>query len=127
MSISESQDFETRHWPTEIHVAPDKRTLTIAFDTGERVDITAQLLRVESPSAEVQGHGAGGKTLVLGKRDIQIAKVEPVGNYAIRIGFDDGHDTGLYTWRYLYKLGTEGEQLMTAYEAAAQAGAPKRP
>lgn len=118
MSISETQDFETRHWPTEIHVTSEKRTLVVAFDTGERLEIPAELLRVESPSAEVQGHGAGGKTLVLGKSEVRIVKVEPVGNYAVRIGFDDGHDTGLFTWRYLYKLGTEGDALMAAYRDA---------
>jgi DUF971 family protein len=118
VSISETQDFETRHWPTEIHVTPEKDALIVAFDTGERVEISAELLRVESPSAEVQGHGAGGKTLVLGKQAVRIVKVEPVGNYAVRIGFDDGHDTGLFTWRYLYKLGTEGDALMAAYRDA---------
>jgi DUF971 family protein len=118
MTIAESEDFVTRHWPTEIRVGSDKRSLTVGFDGGEQVVISAELLRVESPSAEVQGHGAGGKTLVLGKRDVAIASVEPVGNYAVRIGFDDGHATGLYTWRYLYKLGTEGDRLMADYHAA---------
>jgi DUF971 family protein len=121
MTIAESEDFVTRTWPTEIRIATDKRTLTVGFDNGQRVDIPAELLRVESPSAEVQGHGAGGKTLVTGKRDVTIDSVEPVGNYAIRIGFDDGHATGLFTWRYLYKLGTESEALMAAYSAALEA------
>lgn len=121
MTIAESEDFVTRHWPTEIRVGADKRTLTVGFDSGERVEIPAELLRVESPSAEVQGHSAAGKQVVAGKGKVAIASVEPVGNYAIRIGFDDGHATGLYTWRYLYKLGTEGDRLMAAYLAELEA------
>lgn len=121
MTIAESEDFVTRHWPTEIRVAADKRALTVGFDGGERVEIPAELLRVESPSAEVQGHSAAGKQVVAGKGKVAIASVEPVGNYAVRIGFDDGHATGLYTWRYLYKLGTEGDRLMAAYLAELEA------
>ncbi|MCR9175078.1 MAG: DUF971 domain-containing protein [Alphaproteobacteria bacterium] len=121
MTIAESEDFVTRHWPTEIRVASDKRALTVGFDGGERVEIPAELLRVESPSAEVQGHSAAGKQVVAGKGKVAIASVEPVGNYAVRIGFDDGHATGLYTWRYLYKLGTEGDRLMAAYLAELEA------
>ena len=114
---------ETTDWPTRLRVSADKRTLSVAFDSGLEVSIPAELLRVESPSAEVQGHSAAGKTLVAGKRDVTIVTMEPVGNYAVRIGFDDGHDTGLFTWAYLRKLGVEGDSLMAAYTAALdQAG-----
>ena len=121
MTIAESEDFVTRHWPTEIRVGADRRSLTVGFDGGVQVEIAAELLRVESPSAEVQGHSAAGKQVVAGKGRVAIASVEPVGNYAIRIGFDDGHATGLYTWRYLYKLGTEGDRLMAAYLSELEA------
>ena len=83
--------FDTPHWPTDIRVSKDRRTLTVGFRDGPTVAIAAELLRVESPSAEVQGHSAAGKTLVAGKADVAIVSVEPVGNYAVRIGFDDGH------------------------------------
>lgn len=110
-------------WPTGLKVSADKRALTVSFESGLDVAIPAELLRVESPSAEVQGHSAAGKTLVAGKRLVAISTMEPVGNYAVRIGFDDGHDTGLFTWRYLRKLGTEGDALMQAYaDAVSKAG-----
>lgn len=110
--------FDTPHWPAEVRVASDRRSLTVAFQDGPTVGIPAELLRVESPSAEVQGHGAGSKTLVPGKAGVTIVSVEPVGNYAVRIGFNDGHSSGIYTWRYLHKLGIEGEAMLAAYAAA---------
>ena len=113
--------FDTPVWPAEIRVARDRRSLTVAFQDGPTVAIPAELLRVESPSAEVQGHGAGDKTLVPGKAGVTISAIEPVGNYAIRIGFDDGHSTGIYPWRYLHKLGTQGEAMLAAYAAALAA------
>lgn len=121
MSAADSEDFVTRHWPSEIRVVADRRALRVAFEDRTVLEISAELLRVESPSAEVQGHGAAGKTLVPGKREVAIVSVEPVGNYAVRIGFDDGHATGIYTWRYLHKLGTEGERLMADYQAGLDA------
>lgn len=117
MSPSDER-FDTPHWPTEIRVAPDRRSLTVGFQDGPTVTIPAELLRVESPSAEVQGHSAGSKTLVPGKAAVAIVSVEPVGNYAVRIGFDDGHSSGIYTWRYLHKLGTQAETLLADYAAA---------
>ena len=91
-------------WPTDI-VAKDKgRTLEIAFDDGVTVALAAALLRVESPSAEVQGHARGEKRKVTGKENVRIVDIQPIGNYAIRIEFDDGHNTGLYAWDYLRKL-----------------------
>ena len=118
--------FDTPHWPAEIRVAKDRRGLTVAFRDGPTVGIPAELLRVESPSAEVQGHSAAGKTLVAGKARVAIASVEPVGNYAVRIGFDDGHSTGIYTWRYLHKLGTQGEAMLADYAAALAAKGLRR-
>ena len=105
-------------WPTELRVSKDRSALSVAFDSGVSGSIPAELMRVESPSAEVQGHSAAGKTLVAGKRRVTIARVEPVGNYAVRIAFSDGHDTGLFTWSYLRKLVQEGAAMMTAYEDA---------
>jgi DUF971 family protein len=91
-------------WPTDI-VAMDKgRTLEVSFDDGQIIRLTAEKLRVESPSAEVQGHSPSQKKTVVGKENVAIVGIEPVGNYAIKIVFDDGHDTGLYSWDYLRKL-----------------------
>lgn len=94
-------------WATGLTLKTGGRVLEVAFDDGATVSIPATLLRVESPSAEVQGHGPGQKITVTGKEDVLIMDVQPVGNYAVRLVFDDGHDTGLYTWEYLYKLGAE--------------------
>ena len=91
-------------WPTELRLDAAKTTLTVSYDSGERFALPAEYLRVESPSAEVQGHGPGEKRIVTGKESVAIAALEPVGNYAVRIVFDDGHDTGLYSWDYLRKL-----------------------
>jgi len=92
-------------WPAELRVNPEKDTLTIAFDDGQRYALPAHYLRVESPSAEVRGHGGGPKIIVTGKEQVKIARLEPVGNYAVRIIFDDGHDSGLYSWDFLAELG----------------------
>ncbi len=102
-------------WPTELRLNPAKDRLTVAFDTGERFELPAQYLRVESPSAEVQGHGQGRKQIVTGKENVAIAALEPVGNYAVRIVFDDGHDTGLFTWDYLLELGREQPKKWATY------------
>lgn len=105
-------------WPTEIRLSKDRRTLHVAFEDGARFALPAELLRVESPSAEVQGHHPSQKTLVAGKAAVEILRVEPVGNYAVRLGFDDMHDTGLYAWDYLRELGEQRDAKMQAYEAA---------
>ena len=110
-------DITTRHWPVEIRVSSAEKRLDIAFDNGERYSLPAELLRVESPSAEVRGHGPDQRVTVAGKRRVGIAAVEPVGNYAVRITFDDGHDTGIYTWRYLHELGTRREKIWNRYLA----------
>lgn len=103
--------------PTEIRVSKDKQVLTISFEDGERFELEAELLRVYSPSAEVQGHSPDQRQLVYGKRDVGIMKIHPIGNYAIRIEFDDLHNTGIFTWDYLYDLGANKPDKWRAYEA----------
>ena len=105
----------TAAWPLEIRLASDERTLHVTFESGESFALTAELLRVESPSAEVQGHGAGQKTTPSGKQNVAISRVEPVGNYAIRLVFDDGHDTGLFSWDILHDYGIRQDSLMAEY------------
>lgn len=102
-------------WPTELRVSKDRRLLTITFNGGERYELSAELLRVLSPSAEVQGHSAEQRVTVPGKINVEIAKVEPIGNYAVRITFDDMHDTGLFSWDYLSQLGREKDTRWQAY------------
>tara|TARA_R110000787_G_scaffold237656_1_gene344000 strand:- start:63 stop:458 length:396 start_codon:yes stop_codon:yes gene_type:complete len=112
--------------PTEIKVRRAEKTLDIRFDDGAAFSLPAEYLRVESPSAEVQGHGPGQKVLVPGRRHVGIADVEAVGNYAIRILFDDLHDTGIYSWRYLYRLGAEQDVRWPEYLAAMEANGLSR-
>ena len=106
----------SRRWPTEIRLSSDKRRLNVSFDDGTVTSITAELLRVESPSAEVQGHGVGQKTTPAGKRNVMISRIDPVGNYAVRLAFSDGHDTGLFTWDILHDYGQRHDSLMANYE-----------
>lgn len=106
--------------PVEITVHQQSRLLEIAFDDGARFSIPFELLRVYSPSAEVQGHGPGQEVLQTGKREVGLAGIEPVGHYAIKPLFDDGHESGLYTWAYLYDLGLRQEQHWSAYLARLQ-------
>ena len=105
----------TDFWPEEIRLVKSKSRLDVRFDNGKSFSLSAELLRVESPSAEVQGHGPGQKTTPVGKRDILIKSIEPVGNYAIRIGFSDGHNTGIFSWNALYDYGLRQDELMTDY------------
>lgn len=91
--------------PTDVRLHGKSRVLELVFDDGYTCNLTCEYLRVHSPSAEVQGHGPGQEVLQVDKQDVAITAVEPVGNYALRLRFDDGHDTGLYTWGYLYALG----------------------
>ncbi|TXI22741.1 MAG: DUF971 domain-containing protein [Roseateles sp.] len=112
--------------PTEITVHQQSRVLEIAFDDGARFRIPFELMRVYSPSAEVMGHGPGQEVLQTGKREVLIDSLEPVGHYAVRPGFSDGHDSGLFTWDYLYRLGRDQDALWAAYEARlAEAGADR--
>jgi len=109
--------YGVAHWPTEIRLKKTEKVLEVDFDDGSRFALPAELLRVESPSAEVQGHGPGQKTLVAGRRHVGIMELVPVGNYAIRIRFDDLHDTGIYSWDYLYKLGRSKDEVWADYLA----------
>ena len=102
--------------------------LEVAFDDGSRFELPFEYLRVYSPSAEVRGHGPGQETLQLGKHEVGIRAVEPVGNYAVRLVFDDGHDTGLYTWDYLHELGTDArrEVVSSTSSGSRSSGCPTR-
>lgn len=103
-------------WPTELRVSKDRRTLNVTFSDGAAFALAAETTRVLSPSAEVQGHGPGQKVTVPGKRYVGIKSITPTGNYAVRIGFDDGHDSGIFTWTYLRELGERGAELFADYE-----------
>ena len=116
----------TEPWPTEIRQAKDGKTLRVEFDDGHTFTLDAEYLRVESPSAEVKGHGPGQEQLVPGKRNVTIVRLEPVGSYAVRIIFSDGHSTGLFTWPYLRKLGVEHEAIWEAYLAKLEAASLSR-
>ncbi|HHB93427.1 MAG TPA: DUF971 domain-containing protein [Thioploca sp.] len=116
--------------PTEINYHQKSSILKIGFDTGEQFELTCEYLRVYSPSAEVRGHGPGEETLQVGKADVKIEKIEPVGNYAIQLYFDDGHDSGIYSWDWLYHISKNQEQLWQKYlddlEAAGQKRSPSK-
>ena len=107
--------------PTEIRLGRAEKRLDVAFDDGSRFSFPAEFLRVESPSAEVQGHGPTEKRIVPGKRHVGMTDLEPVGHYAVRILFDDGHDTGIFSWEYLHQLGREQERRWRDYLAALAA------
>jgi DUF971 family protein len=108
-------------WPEELKLADGGRSLAVRFDSGETFTYAAEFLRVESPSAEVKGHAPDQAVIVPGKRNVRISRLSPVGNYAVRIVFDDGHDTGLYSWSYLMTLGREHDALWAKYLAAVAA------
>ena len=120
------EDVSTQHWPVEIRLKQAEKVLEVDFDDGAKFRFPAELLRVESPSAEVMGHGPGQKTIVAGRSQVGILAVEPVGNYAIRIKFDDLHDTGIFSWRYLYELGLNQAKIWAAYLAALEANGLSR-
>lgn len=103
--------------PTQIKLHRQSRRLEVTFDTGERFDMPCEYLRVHSPSAEVKGHGPGQQVLQVGKENVAITDVEPVGNYAVRLHFDDGHNTGLYSWSVLYDLGRNQDEYWRDYLA----------
>jgi DUF971 family protein len=104
-----------RAWPTELRLAKDRKTLAIAFDNGERFTLAAEYLRVKSPSAEVQGHAPEERKTVPGKKNVMILEVQPVGNYAVRLVFDDLHSTGIYSWSYLAELARDHAANWQAY------------
>jgi len=113
--------------PTDITLHQQSHVLEVTFDDGARFRLPCEYLRVYSPSAEVRGHGPGQEQLPLGKEGVNITRIEPVGHYAVRLCFDDGHDTGLYSWEWLYHLGCEQQRLWNEYLAKLkQAGHPRR-
>ena len=119
---------ENRVRATDIKVKRHERVIEVSFDDGKTFTLPAEYLRVESPSAEVQGHTPSQKVLVSGRRHVGIADIEPVGHYAIRIIFDDLHDTGIFSWSYLYKLGSDYDERWEAYLSAMNdAGLSREP
>lgn len=117
---------DVEKWPVELRLSSGGATLTVTWADGERHEIAAELLRVESPSAEVQGHSPEQKTIVPGKRNVKIRDVQEVGSYAVRLLFDDGHDTGIYTWDALRRFGEDGAEMFDDYEAALSSLGLKR-
>jgi DUF971 family protein len=113
--------------PTMIRLRTRSRVLEVAFDDGRRFELPFEYLRVYSPSAEVKGHGPGPGVLVTGKESVGIRAVEPVGQYAVKLVFDDGHDTGLYSWKHLYELGSERERKWAEYQARLRADKKEGP
>ena len=108
-------DAASRPWPTELRLHKDRKALTIAFDTGESFDLSAEYLRVKCPSAEVQGHSPDERKTVAGKKNVAVLEVHPIGNYAVRLVFDDMHSTGIFSWDYFVKLGRNQGQLWRDY------------
>ncbi|WP_248304677.1 DUF971 domain-containing protein [Breoghania sp. L-A4] len=117
---------DKKPWPSELRLSKDKKTLTVGFDSGERFALAAEYLRIASPSAEVQGHSPAQKQTMPGKRDVGIMKIEPVGNYAVKLIFDDMHDTGIFSWDYLLRLGREFETIWGDYLKDLEAKGLKR-
>lgn len=114
--------------PTEIKYHQSSRLLDIAFDNGTNFELSAEYLRVYSPSAEVRGHAPGEEVLQIGKADVAIERIEPIGTYAVQFFFDDNHDTGIYSWEWLYYLGKNKDKLWTEYlERMEKAGAKRAP
>jgi DUF971 family protein len=116
----------TARWPTELRLKRAERRLDVSFDDGTTFSLPAEYLRVESPSAEVQGHSASQKQTVPGKAQVGIDRIEPVGHYAVRLIFDDGHDTGIFSWNYLNELGREQRQRWADYLAKLEQAGLKR-
>ena len=114
-STGGSSGPSTGPWPTELRLQKDRKTLVVSFDSGESFELPAEYLRVRSPSAEVQGHSPAERRTVAGKRDVAILELHPVGNYAVRIVFDDLHSTGIFSWDYLFELGASRERYWREY------------
>jgi DUF971 family protein len=106
---------QSRPWPSELRLSKDRRSLNVSFEDGAAFTLPAEYLRVESPSAEVQGHNPDERKTVAGKRDVAIMEINPVGNYAVRLVFDDMHSTGIYSWDFLHQLGLEHETRWARY------------
>jgi DUF971 family protein len=105
-------------WPLQLRVKKQARILSVEFDDGQSFDVSFELLRVESPSAQVQGHRPSEKKIVPDKANVSLERIEPVGRYGVRLVFDDGHDSGIYTWGWLYQLGRDGQAMLAAYHGA---------
>jgi DUF971 family protein len=108
-------DSAQRPWPTELRLAKDKKSLSVTFDSGPSFTLPAEYLRVTSPSAEVQGHSPSERKTVPGKRNVAILEIHPIGNYAVRLVFDDMHSTGIYSWDYLFELGRDHKRIWQEY------------
>ena len=122
------KDFGMVHSPTEIRLKRDEKVLEVDFEDGRSFSLPAEYLRVDSPSAEIQGHGPDQKTIIGGRRHVGIMEVEAVGNYAVRLKFDDLHDTGIYSWDLLYEMGENQETAWQAYlEALESRGLSRDP
>ena len=121
-----TQGNQTLAHPTEIKLHQQSRTLEIAFDDGARFSMPYEFLRVQTPSAEARGHGPGQETLQTGKKNVNLMTVEPVGTYALKLVYDDGHDSGLYTWEYLYELGQHQDAIWKEYLEKLEAAGASR-
>ena len=117
----------TKHIPTNITYHSNSHTLELEFNTGEKFQLSAEFLRINSPSAEVQGHGPGQEVLQIGKQDVNITKIEQVGNYAVQLFFDDNHDTGIFSWDTLYRLGKDHDSLWANYLKRMKEAGHERP
>jgi len=125
---SPAEIYGFKHTPTEIRLKKEEKVLEVDFDDGKSFRLPAELLRVESPSAEVQGHGPGQKTLIAGRKHVGIMEVEAVGNYAVCIKFDDMHDSGIYSWETLYTFGERQDEIWQGYlDALAEKGLSREP
>ena len=118
--------FKTEHWPTEIRLKKEQKTLEVEFDDGNSFVFPAELLRVESPSAEVQGHNPAEKKVIPGRKHVGIISIETIGNYAIKINFDDLHNTGIFSWEFLYEMGQNQQAIWEGYLAAIAASGLSR-
>ena len=116
-----SDAFGTKHWPVEVRLKKEEKRLEVDFDNGRTFSYPAEFLRVHSPSAEVQGHSPDQKQIVTGRRHVGIMSLEPIGRYALRIVFDDLHDSGIYSWKLLYELGEDQDRLWAEYLAELEA------
>ena len=112
--------------PSEINLHKVSRVLEVSFEDGSNFKLPVEYLRVYSPSAEVQGHGPGQEVLQIGKQDVNIDRIEPMGHYAVKLAFDDNHDTGIYSWDYLYELGVTYDERWQQYLQRLEAGGHKR-
>lgn len=115
-----------QHHPVEIRLNHDENTLEVDYKSGEAISLPAELLRVESPSAEIQGHSPDEKKILGGRKEVAIIEIKPVGNYAIEIKFDDLHDTGIYTWDYMFELGRNQDAIWAEYLKNLEAAGLKR-